>query len=73
MDPIATARYGMFAAAQRLDASASRTARMGFDSDVDLGREAVEQVSAKHQFTANLQVVRAAAEMWRALSETQNG
>lgn len=80
MDPISIARGGLMAASARLEASASRTARMGAtdpatgDSadDVDLGHEAVEQIEAKREFSANLGVIRVADEMWRALLEVQH-
>lgn len=64
MDPIATAQYGLLAASRRFDASASRVARMGVEGEnVDLASEVVEQISAKHQFSANLSVMRTAQDM----------
>ncbi|WP_374654286.1 flagellar basal body rod C-terminal domain-containing protein [Phenylobacterium sp.] len=64
MDPIATAQYGLLAASRRFDASASRVARMGVEGEnVDLASEVVEQISAKHQFSANLSVIRTAQDM----------
>lgn len=64
MDPIATASYGMLAASRRFEASAFRVAQMGDPSaDVDLGREVVEQITAKHEFSANAKVMRAADDM----------
>lgn len=64
MDPIATASYGMLAATRRFEASAVRVAQMGDPSaDVDLGREIVEQISAKHAFSANAAVARTAQDM----------
>jgi flagellar basal body rod protein FlgC len=63
MQVLSTAASGLMAATQRLDASAQRTARWGADSDVDLGREAVEQITARTDFKANLAVIRAADAM----------
>jgi flagellar basal body rod protein FlgC len=71
MDPISTARYGMMAASQRLDASAERVARMGADDSVDYGQEAVEQIGAKQAFSANAGVVKIADQMWQALLDIQ--
>jgi flagellar hook protein FlgE len=75
MDPISIARGGLMAASARFEASASRTARMGATDpaadDVDLGQEVVEQVEAKHQFSANLGVIRIADQMWQALLDIQ--
>lgn len=71
MDPISTARGGLAAASARFEASAERTARMGADDTVDAGQEVVEQIQAKHQFSANLGVIRVADEMWRALMDIQ--
>ncbi|HSV01873.1 MAG TPA: flagellar basal body rod C-terminal domain-containing protein [Phenylobacterium sp.] len=73
MDPITVARYGMFAAEQRFAASAARTARMGEDASVDPAQEMVEQIQAREQFTASLDVVKVADEMWRSLLEVQKG
>lgn len=64
MDPIATAQYGMLAASRRFEASAFRVAQMGDPAaNVDLGREVVEQVTAKHEFSANAAVMRTADDM----------
>jgi flagellar basal body rod protein FlgC len=72
MDPIATARYGLTAATQRFEASATRIASMGVEGqDVELGHEMVEMIAAKHQFSANLSVVRFARDMWDALLDLQ--
>ena len=71
MDPLTVARYGLMNASARFEASASRTARMGADDSVDAGQEVVEQISAKHQFSANLGVIRIADEMWRSLMDIQ--
>ena len=83
MDPISVARYGLMAASARFEASASRTARMGVadptadgsgdgsGDGVDYAQEAVTQIEAKHQFSANLGVIRVADEMWQALLDMQ--
>jgi flagellar hook protein FlgE len=71
MDPIVVARYGLMAASARFEASAQRTAQMGGDSAVDPATEVVEQIQAKHQFSANLGVIRVADEMWRSLLDIQ--
>ena len=64
MDPIATAQYGMLAASRRFEASAFRTAQMGDpNANVDLAHEVVEQVTAKHEFSANAAVMRTADDM----------
>lgn len=64
MNPIATAQYGLFAASQRFEASAQRTVRMGDPAfSVDYAHEVVEQITAKHEFSANLAVIRTADEM----------
>ena len=72
MQVLATATAGMMAAADRLSASAQRTAAWNVEqgqeaSKVDLAHEAVEQVSAKTDFKANAAVVRTADEMTGAL------
>ena len=72
MQILNTAAAGMFAAADRLSASAQRTASWGLEETkdagkVDLAQEAVQQVSAKTEFKANAAVVRAADEMAGAL------
>jgi len=71
MDPLSIARGGLMAASARFEASAVRTAQMGDDSTVDPTQEAVDQISAKHQFSANLGVIRIADEMWRSLLKIQ--
>lgn len=71
MDPIATARYGMLAAEHRFEAAAARISAQPADPGVDLGRELVEAIQARHAFSANLGVVRFAQDMWRALLELQ--
>lgn len=72
MDPISTARYGMMAAERRFADSASRVARMAGDDSVDYAAEATGQIQAKHAFTANVQVVKVADEMWQALLDLQS-
>ena len=68
MQVLATAAAGMFAAADRLSASAQRTAASGLEeSKVDLAHEAVEQISAKTDFKANAAVAKTADEMAGAL------
>ena len=71
MDPIATARYGMMAATRRFEASAVRTAQSA-PGEADYGFEVTEQISAKHQFSAALGVIRVADEMWDALLDLQS-
>lgn len=64
MDPIATAQYGMLAASRRFEASANRVAQMGVPGrQVDMATEIVEQMGAKHQFSANALVIRTAQDM----------
>lgn len=72
MDPIATARYGLMAASQRFEASATRIAGMGDGSTVDLGEQMVEMVQAKQAFSANLSVIRFAQDMWDSLIGLQS-
>lgn len=72
MQVLNTAAAGMFAAADRLSASAQRTVAWGVEQaqdqqKTDLAKEAVEQVSAKTDFKANAAVVRTADEMTGAL------
>lgn len=74
MDPLSAARYGMMTASRRFDASAERVAKSGdpeTGSEVDLGDEVVEQVTAKHQFSASTQLISVADDMWRALMSVQ--
>jgi flagellar hook protein FlgE len=66
------AAAGMFAATDRLSASAQRTAAWGLEQTqaeqkVDLAHEAVEQISAKTDFKANAAVAKTADEMTGAL------
>ena len=71
MDPLAIARYGLLAAERRFEASATRIATATADESVDLGRELVEVIQARHAFSANLGVIRFAQDMWRSLLELQ--
>lgn len=72
MDPISTARYGLLAAERRFEASAVKIANMRSDDSVDVSGEIVEMVRAKHQFSANLGVIRFAQEMWDSLLKLQS-
>jgi flagellar hook protein FlgE len=64
MDPIATAAYGMFAATKKFEASAFRVAQMGDpEANVDLVTETVAQITAKNEFSANVQVMKTADDM----------
>lgn len=64
MDPIATAHYGMLAASRRFEASATRVVQMGVEGvDIDLPGEIVEQITAKHEFSANAAVIRTSQDM----------
>lgn len=71
MDAFAIARGGLAAAERRFEAAASRVARSTADEEVDLGREMVEMIQAKHHFSANLKVIQFADEMYRSLLEIQ--
>ncbi|WP_304171100.1 flagellar basal body rod C-terminal domain-containing protein [Phenylobacterium aquaticum] len=64
MNPIATAQYGMFAAASRFDSAVQRVARMGeTNSDTDLTQDVVDMTEAKQAFGANACVLRTADKM----------
>lgn len=72
MQALNIAAAGMFAATDRLSASAQRTAAWGMEQTqteqkIDLAHEAVEQISAKTDFKANAAVARTADEMTGAL------
>lgn len=60
----ANAGAGMTAAWNRFEASARRTAEAPLDN---IGEEAVERVRASMEFAVNLQVLRTADQMTRAL------
>ena len=72
MNPIATAQYGLTAAARQFEASATKIASMRGDDSVDLGEEVVGMVQAKHAFSANITVIRFATDMWDALLRLQS-
>jgi flagellar hook protein FlgE len=72
MDPISTARYGLMAAERRFADSASRVAHMAGDDNVDYASEAAGQIQAKQAFSANVNVVKVADEMWQALLDLQS-
>ena len=73
MQALAIAAAGMTAAANRLSASAERTAAWDAQApangkpEVDLVKEAVDQVSARTAFKANAAVIRTADQMTGAL------
>jgi len=73
MDPIATARYGLMAATQRFEASATNVARMGVEGEapVDVGQETVDMIQAKTAFSANISVIKFAQDMWDSLLDLQ--
>jgi flagellar hook protein FlgE len=71
MDPLVIARYGLLAAERRFEAAATRIAGAPADESVDLGREFVEVIQARHAFSANIGVMRFAQDMWRSLLELQ--
>lgn len=64
MNPIATAQYGLFAAARRFDSAVQRVAQMGeTNSDTDLTSDVVDMVESKQAFCANAAVLRTADKM----------
>lgn len=64
MQALAIAAAGMTVAANRLNASAERTAAWeARETDTDLAKEAVEQVSARVEYKANAQVIKTANDM----------
>ncbi len=71
MDALSIARGGLAAAERRFEAAASRIAKAPAGDGSDLVHGVVDMVQAKHHFTANLKVVRAADEMWKSLLEIQ--
>jgi len=73
MDPISTARYGLMAASRRFETSAVNVATMGVEGepDVDLAKETVDMIQAKTAFSANIQVIKFADEMWDSLLQLQ--
>lgn len=68
MDPIATARYGLMAASQRFETSATKIAQGG---DGDLVEGIVGLTEAKLAFKANATVIRFAQDMWDSLLDLQ--
>jgi hypothetical protein len=72
MTALSVAAAGMLDAERRFDASASRVAAMGQDpGGVDPGLETVSQIEAATQFKADVNVVKFADDMWRALLDVQ--
>ena len=68
MQAFGIAAYGLTAAANRLGASAQRTATWNAAAtDTDLAKEAVEQISAEADFEANAAVIKTANAMSGAL------
>jgi len=64
MQVLAIASAGLQLAQRRFDESAQRTAQAGSPyADVDMAAEAVEQISARSAFSANVSVIRAANQM----------
>lgn len=74
MDPISTARYGLMAASRRFETSAVNVATMGVEGepDVDLAEETVDMIEAKTAFSANIQVIKFAQDMWDSLLQLQS-
>ena len=74
MDPISTARYGLMAASRRFEASAVNVATMGVEGapDTDLAKETVDMIQAKTAFSANIQVIKFAQDMWDSLLQLQS-
>jgi flagellar basal body rod protein FlgC len=72
MDPLATARYGLFAAERRFDAAATEIAQAPANPEADYAAGMVDMIQAKHAFSANLSVVRFADDMWKSLLEIQS-
>jgi flagellar hook protein FlgE len=64
MQVLTIAAAGLTRALGRFEASAVRTAQLADpNAEVDYAEEAVEQISAKHEVSANLAVIRTADEM----------
>jgi flagellar basal body rod protein FlgC len=74
MDPISTARYGLMAASRRFETSAVNVATMGVEGapEIDLAKETVDMIQAKTAFSANIQVIKFADEMWDSLLQLQS-
>ena len=75
-DAISSAMSGMLAASRRFEASAARVAWASTEAadsrdttapdrgtDIDYAQEAVEQITAKLDFAANVEIARAAMQM----------
>jgi flagellar hook protein FlgE len=62
---------GLQTAATRFERSAERTTAWSPASSVDLAKETVEQIEAKHAFSASLSVIRTADEMLGALLDVR--
>jgi len=64
MQVMAIAQAGLQTAQRRFEQSAQRTAAAASPyADVDMAQEAVEQISARTSFSANVQVIRTANQM----------
>ena len=64
MQVLAIASAGLQLAQRRFDDSAQRTAQLASPyADVDMAAEAVEQISARSAFSANVAVIRTANQM----------
>jgi len=70
MDPISTARYGLIAATQQLEASAQRVAAGG--DNLDQVNEIVDQIQAKQAFAADVGIIKIADKMWQSLLDLQS-
>lgn len=63
MELTATPRSGLISAYDRFAQSAERVAQSRVDAKVDYAREVVEQISARRQARANVEVIKAFDEM----------
>ena len=64
MQVMAIASAGLQTSMQRFEQSAQRTAQLASPyADVDMAAEAVEQISARAAFSANVAVIRTANQM----------
>lgn len=64
MQILAIAQAGLIAAVRRLDASAQRSAQNPQpNADIDYVGETIEQIEAKHAFSANVSVIKTADQM----------
>lgn len=73
MDPISTARYGLMAASRRFETSAVNVATMGVEGapETDMAKETVDMIQAKTAYSANIQVIKFAQNMWDSLLQLQ--